>query len=54
LAQALDRVMSATSPIFLAPILAYKLSSLGLIDRSGDKVIPGCELYQRAFQLVGN
>jgi DNA-binding Xre family transcriptional regulator len=54
LAQALNRVMCATSPILLAPILAYKLSSLGLIDRSGDKVIPGCELYQRAFRLVGN
>jgi transcriptional regulator with XRE-family HTH domain len=50
LAQALDRVMSATKPIALAPILAYKLSSLGLIDRSGDKAIPGCELYQKAFK----
>jgi DNA-binding Xre family transcriptional regulator len=50
LAQALDRVMSATSPLVLAPILAYKLSSLGLIDRVGDKVIPGCELYQQAFK----
>jgi AAA-like domain len=54
LAQALDRVMCATSPILLAPILAYKLSSLGLIDRCGDKAIPGCELYKRAFRLVGN
>ena len=50
LAQAVDRVMSATEPITLAPLLAYKLSSLGLIDRSGDKVIPGCELYQQAFK----
>jgi DNA-binding Xre family transcriptional regulator len=50
LAQALDRVMSATNPLVLAPILAYKLSSLGLIDRVGDKVIPGCELYQQAFK----
>jgi transcriptional regulator with XRE-family HTH domain len=52
LAQALDLVMSAIEPISLAPILAYKLSSLGLIDRSGDKAIPGCELYQQAFKLV--
>jgi AAA-like domain len=52
LAIAFDRVMSATSPIELAPILAYKLSSLGLIDRSGDKAIPGCELYQQAFKLI--
>ncbi|AFY93205.1 hypothetical protein Cha6605_2119 [Chamaesiphon minutus PCC 6605] len=50
LAQALDRVMSATSPLVLAPILAYKLSSLGLIDRVGDTAIPGCELYQQAFK----
>ena len=50
LAQALDRVMSATKPILLAPILAYKLSSLGLIDRSGDQAIPGCDLYKQAFR----
>ncbi len=49
LALALDAVLSATEPIALEPILAYKLSSLGLIERSGDTVIPGCELYQRAF-----
>lgn len=51
LAQALDTVMSATKPILLAPVLAYKLSSLGLIQRSGDKVIPGCELYRQAFKV---
>jgi transcriptional regulator with XRE-family HTH domain len=50
LAQALDLVMSATKPIALAPILAYKLSSLGLIDRAGDEAIPGCELYRQAFK----
>lgn len=50
LAQAFDRVMSATEPIALPPILAHKLSSLGLIYRSGDKAIPGCELYRQAFK----
>jgi transcriptional regulator with XRE-family HTH domain len=50
LAQALDRVMNATEPITLPPILGYKLSSLGLIYRSGDKAIPGCELYRQAFK----
>jgi hypothetical protein len=50
LAQALDRVMSATKPITLAPILAYQLSSLGSIERLGDKVIPACELYRQAFK----
>jgi transcriptional regulator with XRE-family HTH domain len=51
LATALSTIMSATEPIVIAPILAYKLSSLGLIQRSGDTVIPGCELYQRAFKV---
>jgi transcriptional regulator with XRE-family HTH domain len=50
LAQALDRVINATLPIALDPILAYKLSSLGSIERSGDRVIPSCKLYQQAFQ----
>ena len=51
LAQALDRVMSATQPIALAPILAYQLSSLGSIERLGDKVVPACELYRQAFKI---
>jgi transcriptional regulator with XRE-family HTH domain len=50
LAQALDRVMSATKPITLAPILAYQLSSLGSIERLGDRVVPACELYRQAFK----
>jgi hypothetical protein len=55
LARALATVMSATEPIALAPILAYKLSSLGLIDRLGDLAIPSCELYRQAFrQGIGN
>jgi transcriptional regulator with XRE-family HTH domain len=51
LAQALARVMSATQPIALAPILAYQLSSLGSIERLGDKVFPACELYRQAFKI---
>jgi transcriptional regulator with XRE-family HTH domain len=51
LASALNAVLSATAPLELAPILAYKLSSLGLIERLGNKAIPGCELYQRAFKI---
>ncbi len=38
LAKALDRVMSAVEPVQLDPILAYKLSSMGLLKQSGDKV----------------
>ena len=52
LARALDRVLSADRPILLAPILAYKLNSLGLIERSGDLSVPGCRLYQQAFKSV--
>lgn len=54
LASALHAIISATEPIQLDPILAYKLSSLGLIQRSGDKVIPGCELYRRYFKSQPN
>ena len=50
LAQVLDRVMNATKPITLAPILAHQLSSLGAIERLGDKVVPACELYRQAFK----
>ncbi len=49
LAQALDRVLNATEPVPLEPILAYKLSSMGIIKQSGDKVIVSCELYRRYF-----
>ncbi len=50
LAQALATVMNALEPISLAPILAYKLSSLGLIERVGEKAVPSCELYREAFK----
>jgi transcriptional regulator with XRE-family HTH domain len=49
LAQALNTIISAAEPVSLAPIVAHKLSSLGLIERSGDKVMAGCELYRRYF-----
>lgn len=49
LASALDRVMNATEPVPLEPLLAYKLSSMGLIERVGERAIPGCELYRHYF-----
>jgi hypothetical protein len=49
LAQALDTVFNATEPITLDHILAYKLSSMGVIRQLGDKAIAGCELYRRYF-----
>jgi AAA-like domain len=49
LANAFDAVRRSTEPVKLASNLAYKLSSLGLIRQSGDKVIPSCELYRQSF-----
>lgn len=49
LAQALDTVFNATEPVTLDHILAYKLSSMGVIRQLGDKAIAGCELYRRYF-----
>ena len=49
LAQALDRVLNATKPVSLDPIVNHKLSSMGLIARSGDKAIARCELYRQYF-----
>ena len=46
---ALTAVFNAAAPISLEPIISYKLSSMGLIKRLGDQVIPGCELYRQSF-----
>ena len=53
LAQALDRVLNATEPLPLDPIVAHKLSSMGLIKLSGFKAIPSCELYRSYFMKKG-
>ena len=53
LAQALDTVLNAAEPVPLAPSMAYKLRSMGLIKQSGDKAIPSCELYRRYFTKKG-
>lgn len=54
LAQALDKVLNATKPVTLDPIFSHKLSSMGLIEQSGDKAIAGCELYRQCFLSVFN
>ncbi len=46
---ALNSVMSATEPVSLEPMIAYKLSSMGLIKELENKAIPSCELYRQAF-----
>ena len=50
LAQAIESIMNATEPVPLDHIVAYKLSSLGLIKQLGDKAIPGCDLYRQYFK----
>lgn len=50
LANALTTVMNSTQAVQLEPIIAYKLSSMGLIKQSGNKAIPGCELYRQYFR----
>jgi hypothetical protein len=49
LAGAFHAVMSATEPVELEPIVAYKLRSMGLIEQSGNKAMPGCELYRQSY-----
>lgn len=49
LASALHTVINATEPVELEPIAAYKLSSIGLIQQSGNKAMAGCKLYRQYF-----
>lgn len=46
---ALNGVMNATEPVSLELIIAYKLSSMGLIKQSPNKAVPNCELYRQFF-----
>lgn len=50
LAVALQQVVSATEPVRLETMQAYKLYSMGLIKRLGDRVTPRCQLYQQYFR----
>jgi DNA-binding Xre family transcriptional regulator len=46
---AMLEVVNSTIPVELELIVAYKLSSLGLIEQSGDRAIPSCKLYRQYF-----
>jgi hypothetical protein len=50
LAAALKQVVTAIEPVRLETMQAYKLYSMGLIKRIGDRVIPRCQLYQQYFR----
>ncbi|ESA35918.1 atpase (aaa+ superfamily) [Leptolyngbya sp. Heron Island J] len=45
----LKSVMAASEPVSLEPMIIYRLSSMGLIKQSGNKVLPSCELYRKSF-----
>jgi hypothetical protein len=49
LAHAFHTVLSSTEPVPIEPIVAYKLSSMGLIKQSGNTAILGCMLYRQYF-----
>lgn len=46
---ALNSVIKSTEPVPIEPIIAHKLSSMGLIKQVGNKAIPTCELYRQSF-----
>lgn len=50
LAAALKKVMTSSEPVRLETIQGYKLHSMGLIERQGDRVTPRCELYRQYFR----
>ena len=47
---ALNSVMSNLEPIELEPMIAYKLSSMGLIKLDKNKAMASCLLYRQYFQ----
>ncbi|MBW4630851.1 MAG: AAA-like domain-containing protein [Iphinoe sp. HA4291-MV1] len=50
LASAVFMVMNTTEPVRLEPIIAYKLSSMGLIKLDNNLATPSCQLYRQYFQ----
>ena len=52
---AFKKVVAATSPVRLEPMLAYQLQSMGLVKLSGNEVEPCCHLYRQYFRMrLGN
>ncbi|MGD2182668.1 AAA-like domain-containing protein [Lusitaniella coriacea] len=47
---AMQRIALATEPISIETMQAYQLYSMGLIQRSRDRVMPSCQLYRKYFQ----
>lgn len=49
LVQAYKQVVRASEPVELERVQSYKLHSMGLVKRRGDKVMPSCDLYRQYF-----
>ncbi len=49
LASALKKVINATETVQLESVVAYKLSSMGLIKLDNNKATPSCQLYREYF-----
>ena len=54
LANAFQTVCHSAEPVFLDPIIAYKLNSMGLINLFNNKATASCPLYKEYFQIVYN
>ena len=50
LEKAFLQTIAATEAVHIEPMLAYKLQSMGLINLSGDRAYPACELYRLYFR----
>ncbi|MBW4592875.1 MAG: AAA-like domain-containing protein [Brasilonema angustatum HA4187-MV1] len=50
LAKTYAELVTAKQAIYVNPIEAYKLESLGLIRFEGDRILPRCELYRAYFE----
>jgi hypothetical protein len=49
LVQAYKQVVKSSEPVELERVQSYKLHSMGLVKRQGDKVMPSCDLYRQYF-----
>ena len=49
LAEFLNLLLQSNQPLQLKPIVAYKLSSMGLIKQIGNEAVVSCKLYQDYF-----
>ncbi len=50
LAEALLKIIDADCPVRLEPMQTYKLHSMGLVKKQGNKVVLSCNLYRQYFK----